>query len=151
MMTYTRHLDSVRLREAVPTDAATLVPLLEQLAYPSSGEQLTSRLERLNTETESLVIVASIDDVVAGVAVLQVTPSLEHDQPAGQLIALAVDQGYRLRGIGRMLVEATEDEARRRGCYSLALNSSIRRANAHRFYLRLGFTNTGKRFTKSLT
>jgi hypothetical protein len=43
-----------------------------------------------------------------------------------------------------------EAEARARGCPLLYLTTATRRAEAHEFYRRVGFEETGKRLGKSL-
>jgi GNAT superfamily N-acetyltransferase len=63
---------------------------------------------------------------------------------------IVVDERLRRQGIGAELMEAAEREARRRGCVLLFLTTAERRQEAHRFYRRLGFEETGRRFAKSL-
>ena len=43
-----------------------------------------------------------------------------------------------------------EREAERRGCCLVFLTTAARRADAHAFYERIGFEETGRRFTKRL-
>lgn len=42
------------------------------------------------------------------------------------------------------------EEARRAGCYKIALTSRLHRTDAHRFYERLGFTAESKGFRLAL-
>lgn len=51
--------------------------------------------------------------------------------------ALWIDAPLRRRGLGRRLMGAAENEARRRGCHSAWLDTSS--AGAYAFYLRLGY------------
>jgi ribosomal protein S18 acetylase RimI-like enzyme len=54
-------------------------------------------------------------------------------------------------GIGRALVEEMEKEAARRGCRLIFLTTAVRREeDAHAFYERIGFEETGRRFSKRL-
>jgi GNAT superfamily N-acetyltransferase len=142
--------DASIIREASVDDAVGLVPLLEQLGYPSNADQIRRRLERLLSDPASNVLVASYDERLIGLAALHVFPLLEQDRPVGQLIALAVDKAWRRQGIGRALVSAAERAAREHGCSALLLNSGDRRSDAHDFYSRLGFRVTGRRFVKNL-
>ena len=96
------------------------------------------------------IVVADLDGEVVGLAHLQVTPTIEYDRPAAKIGALVVDESHRGEGVGRRLVDALEAEARARGCCLLFLTTSVRRADAHEFYRRVGLEETGKRFTKSL-
>ncbi len=52
---------------------------------------------------------------------------------------------YRRRGLGRLVVEAAVDHAKRRGCYKVMLMSSAERREAHRFYEAIGFNGSSKR------
>jgi GNAT superfamily N-acetyltransferase len=137
------------IRDARPEDAADLARLLDQLGYPTDAAAVERRLERLWIVGDR-VLVADADGCAVGLAHLQVTPSLERERPAAKLGALVVDDAYRGRGIGRALVDATEQEARSRGCELLFLTSAGRRDDAHAFYERLGLAETGKRFAKEL-
>src|SRR5690606_28425045 len=58
---------------------------------------------------------------------------------------LVVDPGVRKQGIGRALVEACVERARRDGCGIVRLSSDQRMTDAHRLYERLGFVRTPER------
>lgn len=138
------------IRPAIVDDADSLTLLLEQLGYPSDTERVRRRLVRLFEDPSSYVLVAMIGADVVGVAALHVTPLLEHDQSAGQLIALCVDIRHRRKGIGRALINAVEQEATQIGCDAVVLNTGEHREAAHDFYRALGYASTGRRFVKSL-
>ena len=87
---------------------------------------------------------------VVGLAGLQVGLALEYDAPVGKVSELVVEERHRSRGVGRALVAAVEQEARHRGCCLLYLTTAARRKDAHMFYERIGFEETGKRFVKML-
>jgi GNAT superfamily N-acetyltransferase len=87
---------------------------------------------------------------VVGLAVLHVSLSVGYDDPSGKLSGLVVDESHRKRGVGKALVDAVEAEARARGCARLSLTTASRRADAHAFYGRVGFEQTGRRYAKTL-
>jgi len=138
------------IRDARPTDADAIARLLTQLGYPSEAEAVESRLDRLLIVGDR-VAVAEVDGAVVGLAHLQVTPAIERDRPAAKLGALVVDEAHRGHGIGRLLVEAMEEEARRRACELLYVTSSERRDDAHAFYERIGLEQTGRRYGRTLS
>jgi predicted GNAT family N-acyltransferase len=63
--------------------------------------------------------------------------------PDGHVGRMAVLAPWRGRGVGRSLMEAALEEARRRGMRSLVLNAQT---HAQGFYLRFGFTPEGGEF-----
>jgi GNAT superfamily N-acetyltransferase len=138
------------IRDARPADADAIARLLTQLGYPSEAEAVESRLDRLLIVGDR-VVVAELDGAVVGLAHLQVTPAIERDRPAAKLGALVVDEAHRGHGIGRALVEAMEEEARRRACELLYLTTSGRRDDAHAFYERVGLEQTGRRYGRTLS
>src|SRR5512133_2383981 len=111
------------IRDARPADADAIARLLTQLGYPSEAEAVASRLDRLQIVGDR-VVVAELDGAVVGLAHLQVTPAIERDRPAAKVGALVVDEAHRGHGLGRALVAAMEDEARRRGCELRSLPTS---------------------------
>jgi GNAT superfamily N-acetyltransferase len=140
---------ALTIRDGLLEDGDAIARLLNQLGYPSEPDAVLSRLERLQIVGDR-VVVAELDGMVVGLAQLHVSPVIEYERPAAKIGALVVDESHRGQGIGRALVEAMEDEARRRRCVMLFLTSSARRDDAHEFYRRVGLEETGVRFGKLL-
>ncbi|HYX89262.1 MAG TPA: GNAT family N-acetyltransferase [Gaiellaceae bacterium] len=139
------------IRDARPADSRALAALIGQLGYPASAAAVARRVERLRASEADRLVVAEVDGEVVGVAAVHTSLSVEYDEPAAKLSAIVVDERHRRRGIGEALVAAMETEARRRGCCLLFLTTAERRDDAHAFYRRLGFEDTGRRFAKRLT
>ena len=138
------------VRDARADDAAAIAGLLTQLGYPSEPDAVDERLDRLRVVGDR-VVVAEVDGQVVGLAHLQVTPAIERERPAGKIGALVVDEAHRGSGVGRALVQALEDEARRRGCALLYLTTSEHRDDAHAFYEQVGLEHTGRRYSRTLS
>jgi GNAT superfamily N-acetyltransferase len=132
-------------------DAAAVARLLEQLGYPAPVDAVERRLERLLQSEADLQVVAVDGARIVGLAGLQIGLSLEYDRPVAKLSELVVDEDYRGQGLGQALVEAVEREARARDCVLLYLTTAHRRRDAHAFYERIGFVETGRRYVKELT
>jgi GNAT superfamily N-acetyltransferase len=107
-------------------------------------------VNRLAASEADRLVVAELEDQVVGLASVHVSLSVEYDRPAAKLSALVVDESCRRNGVGEALVRTMEEEARARGCCLIFLTTSERRGDAHTFYRRLGFEETGRRFAKSL-
>lgn len=141
---------SLKIRDARREDGPALVRLVGQLGYPTTVDALARRLSRLAASAADRLVVAELEGQIVGLASVHVSLALEYDEPAAKLSAIVVDQGYRRRGIGEALVTAMEEEASRRGCRLIFLTTAERRGDAHAFYRRLGYAETGRRFPKSL-
>lgn len=63
---------------------------------------------------------------------------------------LVTDASERSRGYGHHILAWCEEEARKRGCKMLALDSGLQRAEAHRFYFRERLSIFAFNFVKSL-
>jgi ribosomal protein S18 acetylase RimI-like enzyme len=124
--------------------------LLSELGYPSSAEQAAQRIERIAADPSTLLIVAEADGELAGFVALHVQNLVERDEPGCEVAGLVVAERFRRQGIGELLMEAVENEARKRGGRYLVLNTAHRRADAHAFYEALGYEHTGRRYTKKL-
>jgi GNAT superfamily N-acetyltransferase len=138
------------IREATPNDAPDIAALLDELGYRSSAAQAAERLERIAADPSTWVIVAEVESELAGLGALHVQNLVERDEPGCQVAGLIVGQRFRRRGIGELLMQALEDEARRRGGKVMVLNTAHRRADAHAFYEALGYAHTGRRYKKQL-
>jgi GNAT superfamily N-acetyltransferase len=141
---------AVLIRTATDGDVAAVTRLLGQLGYPADEEPVARRLQRLVQSPADALFVAEVDGEVVGLAGIHVSPSLEYDEDAAKVSAIVVDEAHRRSGVGRALLEAVEDEARRRGCGLLFLTTAERRKDAHDFYRRLGWEETGRRFAKTI-
>jgi len=109
------------------------------------------RLARLEADPNARCLVATSDAEVAGLATVHVRYTLNHEAPIAQLTLLVVDESYRTRGIGRMLVAAAEEWARSRGAKRFVVTTALRRADAHAFYEKLQFKHTGRRYGKDFS
>ena len=126
-----------RVRAARLADAAALAELSTQLGYPSSETQVRERL-RLLHDPERTLLVAETGDGVAGFIDVHVQRTVEED-PYGEVGGLAVADGQRSAGLGRVLLEAAAAWSRERGLAHLWIRANLARgAAAHGFYEHVG-------------
>jgi len=143
----------VQLRPVRRQDVSRLVVLLGQLGYPTTDAAVRERLDHWLDDPSGRLIGADDDGELIGVAALGVLPMLEVTGKLGRLLALVVDERYRGRGVGQLLVTATEEEARAAGCVKMEVTSSRYRTRTHEFYQQLGYEDicaSSARFVKSL-
>jgi GNAT superfamily N-acetyltransferase len=127
-----------------------LAALLGELGYPTGTEAVERRLGPLLEEPWSAVYLAQDGERVLGFTACLSLPLIHRDAPTCRLAALVVADGDRSRGIGAALVEQVERAARQWGCDRIEVTSGHDRPDAHRFYLREGFSAKPERFIKTL-
>jgi GNAT superfamily N-acetyltransferase len=97
------------------------------------------------------VLVAVVNDEVVGITQVMVFPHFQHTGGwCAELESVHVRSDMRSHGIGAKLLAASEEIARRAGCYRVQLTSRHVRSDAHRFYEAQGYTSTSQGFKKLL-
>jgi GNAT superfamily N-acetyltransferase len=129
----------LRVRPAVPTDAAAVARLSGQLGYPVAGDALAARLEELGGSAGNVVYV--VTDPEGGVIgwIHATEQMLVESGPRCEILGLVVDETRRRDGIGRQLVEVVERWALGRGLPEMSVRSAVTRAESHPFYEQLGY------------
>jgi len=128
----------MQIRRMVAADADPVADLLTQLGYPSTGKQIAKRFDRIDGQSNQILLVA--DEEGQPIAWIHVAayPYLENDASA-EILGLVVADGHRSRGIGKALVTSAEAWASALGCGMLRVRSRIHRDRAHAFYEGNGF------------
>jgi ribosomal protein S18 acetylase RimI-like enzyme len=143
----------VRVRTAEPRDADAVLALMEGLTRPAvaddPGPQRAVFLAHLEHEDAELYV-ADVDGELAGAVSLWIQPRLNWTTPQAWIPDLYVDPGFRRRGAARALLDACVEEARRRGCHVLVLESGHHRAEAHQLYESYGFEHFARAYALKL-
>ena len=145
-----RQKSEARIREVKLTDAPELAALMCQLGYQTGRTEMKARLRSILSNPAFKTFVAIMDGCVCGMIGTIAYPSYEHNDPGGRILALVTSTATRRRGIGRALIAAAEKNFAQRGILRVALNTSLIRENAHKFYESLGYERSGWRFVKQL-
>jgi GNAT superfamily N-acetyltransferase len=138
------------LREPRSSDVPDIARLITQLGYPTDAGEMAGRLEALSGKPDYAVFLAETNGRVVGLVGAFIGYALEFSGAWGRLMGLVVDEPFRGRRIGAELMGRIEGWLRERGATRLTLTSGKQRVDAHRFYRRLGYEETGFRFTKRL-
>lgn len=144
-------MSNVSVRDAEARDAPAIASLCGQLGYPTPGEAVATRMDRVRENGQTRVVVAVVDEAPVGLATIHLRHMLNHEAPIGQLTLLVVDERVRGQGVGRILVAESEAWARARGCKRFVVTTALRRDDAHAFYEKLGYTHTGRRYGKDFS
>lgn len=128
---------SVRFPE--PLDFKRMAELAGQLGYTCTTDQVRARLSEIRHANECTVYVAEIArGQIAGWIGVYIFRSVEMDKFA-EISGLVVDERHRSRGIGKGLLDAAEEWARRHRCKMISVHSNVTRERAHRFYQTNGY------------
>lgn len=138
---------AVAIRPAMDDDADAIAVLLAHLGYPADATELPDRLRRLRAGGDD-AFVAVVDGALVGLATVHARSVLHVAKPVAQLTALIVSPEMRGHGVGRALVAAAEQWARALDADRLVVTTALHRADAPRFYERLGFEHTGRRYVR---
>ena len=140
------------LRNLLLTDVEALSRINTQaLGYSFSIEKTAQQLVKLIQDSHHFFI--GFEDVkshqLLGYVHAEVYQSL-NSEPGFNVLALAVLPDQQGKGIGKILLQGLEEEAKRRGYAFIRLNSADYRTEAHAFYEHVGYSSDKlqKRFIK---
>jgi GNAT superfamily N-acetyltransferase len=136
----------LRIRAATHDDVPRIVELytygalVEGKEDPSDLEPYHRALDEI-TAGDATVLVAETDggDVVGTCQLIVFRHLQSRGGRCAEIESVHVHPDHRSQGIGRDLMAAAIEEARRLGCYRIQLTSNAERGEAHRFYEALGF------------
>jgi PhnO protein len=143
---------------------------MEIIVRPTNASDLNSVYELLNqlkgslhnrevfeqTFTQNLVdplihyFVAIYNQKPIGFISLHVQQILHHSKRTGEIQELIIDEKYRGKGIGKMLMEKVELLAKELKLEEVELTTRIHRIDAQAFYKKLGYSNTHLKMVKEL-
>jgi predicted N-acetyltransferase YhbS len=144
---------TVTVRRVRPEDAEAVAELNGQLGYPSTANEIRKRIVALAAGAASQAIfVACLEDAVVGWIDVALTTHLQ-SRPFALIGGLVVKEGLRGQRIGKRLCEEAETWSRAQGVAVVRVTSRSTREDAHRFYLRDGYTDvkTSRVFEKKLS
>lgn len=136
-----------RVRPATAGDCAALERLIGQLGYEASARDIGPRLAAME-QAGLAVLVAEHGGRVVGCLSTSVMRVLHRPAPVGRISMMVVEEDFRGRGIGAALVRAAEQALVAQGCQLVEVTSNLARADAHRFYERLGYDRTSVRLAR---
>lgn len=139
----------VVLRRAAPGDVTAIIDLIAADQLGASRDGVRDATDRaaydaafaaIDADPAQLLVVAEAAGRVVGTLQLTFIPGLARRGALRvQIEAVRVRDEFRGDGLGSAMLRWAIDEARRRGCRLVQLTSDKSRADAHRFYQRLGF------------
>ena len=135
----------------VPTrdDLDALIGLYAQLNTAQDAaprERLSAILDTILASEAFAVLVGTVDDRVVATCYLNVIPNLTRGGASYAVIEnVVVDASLRGTGVGRQAMRFALEQAWRRGCYKVLLQTGSRDPRVSRFYEACGFSGTDKK------
>ena len=128
-------------RQITDQDAVAITNLSVQLGYPLLEEQIHQNIQTILAHKDLNAYVATDQNKVVGwIGVAQV--HMIESLPYCEINGLVIDENYRGKGIGKLLIERAGQWAKENGNDKLRLRCNVKRIEAHRFYHHLGFKAT---------
>ncbi|GAA2187822.1 GNAT family N-acetyltransferase [Micromonospora lupini] len=139
-------MTDVTYREAVRADLPAVIALLadDVLGRARDFTEVDEAYERafadISADPRNLLIVAEQGGELVGCLQITYIPGLgRHGAERSLIEAVRIRSDRRGQGLGRELMTWAIERARERGCALVQLTTDKTRADAHRFYLGLGF------------
>ena len=149
---------SLVVREATLHDLDAVLALQREDSFNAFSEpdhvsaNQRAAFAGIDADPQQQLLVGTLDERVVTTAQVTWIRMLSADGGLYcQVEAVRTASDLRGRGIGAQLMAVIEAEARRRGAARIQLTSNQRRADAHRFYERLGYEPTHVSMKKYLT
>ncbi|EOY5726223.1 aminoalkylphosphonate N-acetyltransferase [Enterobacter cloacae] len=139
------------LRPATADDAQIVYALICELKQAEFDHQVFHAGYLANLQDHNMRYqLAELNGQVVGMIGLHMQFHLHHARWIGEIQELVVMPEARGLKVGSQLLAWAEDIARQAGAELTELSTSVRRLDAHRFYVREGYTQSHFRFTKPL-
>lgn len=143
-------MPSLNVRDARPDDFQPLVALLDQMddsmyqgPKVDDPAALRALYDAILADPDQRILVAEDGRRIVGTAHVMVLRHFRRKLSRSAVVeGVMVDPAARRGGVGAALMRAAAGFARGADCYKLDLTSNTTRADAHRFYSRLGWKRT---------
>lgn len=132
----------ITIREARSGDVGAITALASTLGYPAPLALMQTRLDKILSRADQLVVLAEDENqVVCGWLTAHTFDTLATGFRA-QITGLVVSDRHRRRGIGRQLVERAEEWAKSLRAEAVIVVSNVERPESHAFYPAAGYVCT---------
>lgn len=150
-------MDDTEIRRARAEDVEALVALLAddtrgaERETPGDLAPYREAFARIDADPRTLLAVAVGGTTVVGTLQLTFLDGMSHrGGTRAQIEAVRVAAAERGHGLGSRMLAWAIEQARSHGCRMVQLTSDAARADAHRFYTRLGFVASHTGFKLAL-
>jgi len=129
------------IRKATENDFEKVYPLLEQLWPNKELDRAALKIvfnRGVHSNTDELFCLDYSDEVI-GFCAYAIVNNLWQAGYISFMYAMVIEEKYRGKGFGTMLIEESLKDSKAKGLKRMELDSAFHREKAHEFYLKLGF------------
>ena len=145
------------IRESTFDDLPAILAMLAEDTIPADREtdpadpRYRAAFDTIAADPNQMLVTAEIDGRVIGTLQLSFIPGLSfRGSWRGQIEAVRIASDIRGQGLGAKLIDWAVERCRERDCLMVQLTSSNARTDAHRFYERLGWSQSHQGFKLKL-
>ena len=131
----------IRVRKIRKKDAEAISLLSDQLGYVLSFVETVLQIKKLVDSGDNCVLVALHDEKIVGWIYAFKALRLE-TKTFIEIGGLVIDENYRGKGIGKILVSKIKEWCIEQKISSLRVRCNTKRKEAHQFYFKNGFSET---------
>ena len=128
--------DQIRIRKIQEGDAPRIVELNQELGYRTSSFLVERQLNTILNDRNHYGYIAITENQIVGYIHGFISIRLT-TEPFAEIGGLIIDERYRKRGIGRILVDHMEQKINEVEKFRVRCN--VKRSSAHEFYLALNY------------
>ena len=148
---------TLTIREATLADLPAILAMLREDTIPADREtdpgdpRYRAAFDAIAADPNQILAAAELNGAVIGTLQLTFIPGLSFRGAwRGLIEAVRIADGLRGKGYGEQLIDWAVARCHERGCFMAQLTSSNERTDAHRFYERLGWSQSHKGFKLKL-
>jgi GNAT superfamily N-acetyltransferase len=142
----------ITIRKATEYDFDKVYPLFEQLWPNKELDKNALQIvfnRGVNSDTDELLCLDYSGELI-GFCAYAIVNNLWQAGYISYMYAMVVDEKYRGKGFGTMLIQESIKSSKEKGLKRLELDSGFHREKAHEFYVKLGFEKRAFLFSHSL-
>ena len=128
----------ISIRIAKINDSEFITELSNQLGYETRNADIQNRLEKILTNTDNCVYVATESGKIVGWIHGFFSLRIESEFFV-EIGGLVVDENFRKNGIGKKLVYKVIEWSKLKNCKKVRVRCNVIRKESHRFYENIGF------------
>ena len=138
------------IRQAEGSDFDDLIPLLDELGYQISRQDLETQANLyIDSDNCELLVAHTEQGNLSGFIAGHLFPLIHQSGSVGRIMALVVGEAFQSQGFGSSLLESLESWFKQNQCKRFEVNSGDHRRGAHEFYQSKGYRIDERRFIKT--